>query len=218
MQGKEREKNYSLETICSQLELCRFGLETKLETPNPVPPPPSIYLFSTHFKINILTSLSKMPPCYELIGYNIPQLHAWKLRFSPLNAKTTSGGKIITAACPRPLGAAGGAGGERGLRGHPRVSRQRRRAAGGRSVLCVQITPGKSPQLGEGENGTFPDSPCELFYRAFRPTAQQVSIKKHIQYLVSIDFSKIAKRLTGISSEVSFLGNTGRTGTFFIPT
>lgn len=114
MQGKERVKNYSLETICSQLKLCHFGLETKLDTPNPVPLLPGIRLFSTHFKINILTSLSRMPS-YGLIGFNIPQLCAWKLGFSLLNTRTTSAGKIISAA-PAPLHYALPAGGGGSLR------------------------------------------------------------------------------------------------------
>lgn len=179
MQGKEREKNYSLETICSQLELCHFGLETKLETPNPVPPPPGIYLFSTHFKINILTSLSRMPPCYKLIGYNIPQLCAWKLGFSPLNTRTTSAGKTITAASAPlhyalPAGGWGGGEGDggvapsrrsgdvRGLRGH-RVRSWLPRAAllSGRQALggLDADKPGKgSPNslcFGEGGNEKF---------------------------------------------------------------
>lgn len=169
-----------------------------------------------------------MPIWYELIGYNIPQLCAWELGFSPLNARTTSGGERITAALPPALGAASGGRGQRrpvrgrwgGLRGHPRVPQQPHGAAAGHSVLWVEITPGESPPTRRRRKWYFfwLSQQAFLILQCFLSCCSASQHKKHIQYLVCIECNKIVERLPGISSEVSCLGNRARTGAFFIPT
>lgn len=114
-----------------------------------------------------------MPPRYELIGYNIPQLCAWKLGFSPLNTRTTSAGKTIRGLRvppTPPIPRCRRRGGRPGMRGGSAGAATRVGAAplSGLDAENPRKEPPKSFGVGKAENDNnliffFPDSPLKTF-------------------------------------------------------